>query len=185
AIEAHARGRTGLSRVAIALAPFAKETGFLALPMVLAWARFCEGERRYRPWMGRHALTVLVTLAVHGAVRLAWTGGGTRPHGTPAPEQLPAFALEVLEAFVARRPAPGLAPPALAIAAALAAVLLMRSLLRPSATWADAAAGRGSGEAMPGPAQAPMRDRSTAAFALGAAVLGLTPAVAGHLLMLT
>src|SRR5262249_51464106 len=51
AVEAHARGWTIRSRLAIALAPFAKETGFLAFPLVLAWSRFCEGERRVQPWM--------------------------------------------------------------------------------------------------------------------------------------
>ena len=48
-----------MSRVAIALAPFAKETGFLALPLVLAWARFCQALNG----RGVHTTAVLIEAA--------------------------------------------------------------------------------------------------------------------------
>ena len=175
AVEAHARGRIALSRVAIALAPFAKETGFLALPLVLAWARFSQGERRYRPWMGWHAVTVCGAFLVHVAVRLTWHAGGTTPRQALEPGRLPAAMLELISAFVAKSPAPGPAPAALAFAAAVGAFLLLRSTAPGPAAVTDAVAEPGSHRAA----------RGTAGFALTAAALGLAPAVAGHVMKMT
>src|SRR5262249_9915059 len=124
AVEAHARGWTIRSRLAIALAPFAKETGFLAFPLVLAWSRFCEGERRVQPWMRGHALATIAALLVHVGVRLSWRFGGTAGHEVAGLGQLGAAMLAIVRGFLALGPTPGLAPLVLAVAAAIAALLL-------------------------------------------------------------
>jgi hypothetical protein len=77
AVWLHVAGRTRVAIVLAALAPFAKETGFIAGPLLIAWSILCERERRVRVWMVVLAALLVAAVAVHAWVRMHWTAGGT------------------------------------------------------------------------------------------------------------
>ena len=170
AVDARARGRDRVALASAALAAFAKETGFLAFPLLAALDRLpgraprADGARW--PRLVPLALGFAAAAAVHVAVRLTW-----RPaDGAPRPEfgigRLPAILGEVLGGFVAGRPAPGPASVVLAI------------LAGGSAAWLIAARVRRGGTR---PAESP----GAGGFLALAIALGLAPFLVGHLLELT
>ena len=112
-----ARARRGRAAIWIGLAPLAKETGFLALPLVLLYSVVIEGERRPRRWM------IAPTLAAAAAVAACtfWCASrgeavAARPiiHATAA--DLPGALIGVLGGFLGSTPV--LAPVTMALAVA-------------------------------------------------------------------
>jgi hypothetical protein len=101
AVLAHSRGQDGRAALLAFLAPFAKETGFLAVGLVLGWAILIEGKRRYEPWMGRLALAAAGALLIHVAVRLTWRDvAGTAAERGPPGASLARALLGLLSSFV-------------------------------------------------------------------------------------
>ncbi|MGH3054928.1 MAG: hypothetical protein ACRDL7_08125, partial [Gaiellaceae bacterium] len=159
----HARRRHGRTALWIALAALAKETGFVALPLVLLDAWFIEGERRPRRWMMLPALAALAAAALHALVRLGWHGAGSAAVIRASAADLAAALLAVAAGFVGRSAVLVSATIALAaLSGAAAAALAMR------AREAESSAAR---RAIP--------------FAAIAAALGLAPLVLGSALHLT
>src|SRR5262249_11327169 len=70
---AYLESRRAWSLLLAALAPFAKETGFIAAPLVLGYAALCEGERRPRRWMAGQIAVAVTAVLVHLAVRATWS----------------------------------------------------------------------------------------------------------------
>jgi hypothetical protein len=166
AILDHARGKHGRTALWTALAPLAKETGFLALPLTLLYAWMIEHDRRPRRWMIAPALTTLGAALVHLLVRLTWRGAGSTVVIHAGVADLPAALLAVLSGFFGRWA--GAAPATLvcAMLAALAAALLV--VIGRRAPPADPRAASGA-----------------IAFAAIASALGLAPIAAGATLGLT
>lgn len=146
--------RPGVMLACAALAPLAKETGFLVLPLVLCYAVVCEGERRPRRWMMHLLLVTLAAAAAQAAVRATWPHGGAVARVSPLHPPGVAPLLGVLRGMLPDRPAPGLLPALLAGLAAAAALILFR--------------GARDGDAPP-------RARNQALFLGLAFALGITP----------
>ena len=123
----HVRARRGRAAVWIALAPLAKETGFVALPLVLLYAWLIENERRPRRWMIAPALAALAAAALHVLARLTWHGGGSSAAIHVSASDLSAAMFAMIGGFVGR--APVLTPPTIALAA-LAGVLAFSLMWR-------------------------------------------------------
>lgn len=166
AVLDHARGRRARAVVWILLAPLAKETGFLALPLVLLYAGCVEDERRPRRWMAPPALAATAAAALHVLARLSWKSAGSRATINASPADLLSALASAFSGFVGHSPV--LAPATLAFAAltALAAAALL--------------ALRRGGDAPVSPT--PGRALSFAALATA---LGLAPLVVGSALRQT
>ena len=89
----HARGRTSRALLAAALAPFAKESGFLAVPLILLYALLCEGRRRPDRRMAGYAAVWAGTLAIQLLVRAGWPPG-------PPHVSIPSTSLDMVHALV-------------------------------------------------------------------------------------
>jgi hypothetical protein len=167
AILDHARGRNARSALWSALAPLAKETGFVALPLTLLYAFTIERERAPRRWMIAPALATLGAAALHLIVRLTWRGAGSTTVIHAGVADLPAAMRDVVVGFFGRWAGPP-APATLgcALLAALAAALLL---------WRA----RRAAPAAPLPAVGAL------AFAAIASAMGLAPMAAGAALRLT
>ena len=142
AILDHARAKHGRSTLWMALAPLAKETGFLALPLTFLFARVIEGERRPHRWMLAPALVTLGAACLHVLVRMGWRSAGRAAVIHASSADLGAAWLGVLSGFLGRWT--GLAPVTLVFAglAALAAVALLALLGRRETPVAWPAASR-------------------------------------------
>ena len=165
-------GRKRRAALWVLLAPLAKETGFIALPLALAAAVVCEGERRPRVWMALQAFAFGIAAALHAWVRSTWRGSGTTAVITTSPHDLLVALGRALAGFVGGLPAPGLVSLAGALVAAGTVVVLMRS---------GAARAR---RARAAPAAATLLPHGGMLAAIGVA-LGLAPLVAGNLLRLS
>ncbi len=75
----HQQRRTRAAAVCMALAPFGKETGFLALPLALLDARFGEGRWFTRREVTAYGAGVGIAIVAHAAVRLAWAPAARTP----------------------------------------------------------------------------------------------------------
>jgi hypothetical protein len=163
AVLQQSRGHTARALALAALAPFAKETGFLAGPLVIAWAILCDGERRIRPWMLAQAAVTAAAALVHVWARRTWTMGGRSPETETATPALAHALGHVLSAF--------LTIPAVVAGLSLALAALgfacVKALLRSSP--------RPTGPARPSPD----------GFLALAAAAGLSPMLLGHALSLT
>jgi hypothetical protein len=171
AIDARARGRDRVALASAALAAFAKETGFVAFPLLAVLDRLPGRDPPRRdgarwPRLVPLALVFAVAVAIHVAVRLTWRSADSAPRAEFGVGRLPAILGEVLGGFVVGRPTPGAASVVLAI------------LAGGSAAWLIAALDR-RGEARP--AASPGAN----GFLALAAALGLAPFLLGHLLKLT
>jgi hypothetical protein len=167
AILDHARGRNARSALWSALAPLAKETGFVALPMTVLYALTIERERAPRRWMIAPALATLGAAALHLTVRLTWRGTGSTAVIHAGVADLPAAMRDVMAGFLGRWAGPP-APATLgcALLAALAAALLLRLAARTAPAAPHSVAG-------------------AMAFAAIASALGLAPLAAGATLRVT
>ena len=128
ALALHARGRRGLALAAAALAPFAKESGFLVFPLMLAWSVLCEGTRRPRRWMLGPLLAMIVALLAHALVRRSWIAPTVTAAGAFGIRDLLVALGQLVTRFVLPRP-PAEAVSAIAglLGGALAAVLIARA----------------------------------------------------------
>lgn len=113
-----------------ALATFAKESGFIVLPLFVAFELLCRRERRWRDWLPLHAAVWLACAGAHVLVRLGWG-----PRAAAAPLERSAGTLlhvvgEAFAGFVGRRPV--LEPWALlaGVAAGTSVFLLLREFER-------------------------------------------------------
>ena len=172
ALHDHAEGRNRRVALWVLLAPLAKETGFLAFPLVVLDAALIGRERRPRGWMALPALAWITAAALHVLARLSWTGAGRGAALEGTAPDIPGALLQVVAGFIQTRMPSGGASPALAVPLALAALAAL-------ATWA----------AWPRPRAAAMSVGRPPAGALGfaalATALGLAPLVAGAALHLT
>ena len=146
----------------ILLAPLAKETGFVALPLVMLAAVLCHGEDLRRRWVALDVLAFVMAAAIHLLVRAFWHSAGSAAVITSTAGGIVASLLQVMTAFVGGMPAGDAWTFASAIAAAAVIVLLWR------------AAPRGTPAHLRG-----------ATFAAAAAVIGLAPLVIASGLRLT
>jgi hypothetical protein len=173
ALESHARGRYGRAGAWAALAPLAKETGFVAFPL-MALHGVLLGPRRRGRWMPWYAATFAAAAGIHLAARSSWhVGLGAARLERSLPDLLAAVS-QVLGGFVGRTPALSAGAVALAVVAAAAAAGLMRAPARP-----------GPGANPQDDARAGAPGRGSGAFLLGAATIGLAPLVLGNLSRLT
>ncbi|TMQ70457.1 MAG: hypothetical protein E6K81_12545 [Candidatus Eisenbacteria bacterium] len=108
ALDAYQCGRTGQALAWTALAPFAKETGFLVFPLLLLAGYTTDAG----------------ALAVHLLVRSGWHTGGAIIRDALTTQRLPATLLQILTEFVSRHPAPGPGSVALAVSAGVCAFAL-------------------------------------------------------------
>ena len=169
ALDAHLRKRHTVALLVATLAAFAKESGFLAFPLLIACAFLCGDERPGRGWVARLIAAGAVAIAIHAAVRFTWHTAGGTIRTAAVVERLPTILGYMLEGFVSR-PAPGKWSLALAALAGVGAVLLISARPTPAAKHP------------PGP------ERSLAGgttFTAIAAALGLAPVIAAHVLHLT
>jgi hypothetical protein len=166
AILDHARGRRGRAALWILLAPLAKETGFVALPLTLLYAWLIEHEGRPRRWMIAPALAALAAAAVHVVVRLGWRSAGSAVVIHTRVAEIPAALFAVLTGFFGRWS--GVAASTLAFAglAALSAALLFRL-------------------ARSDPPAAPGGSSGAIAFAAISSAVGIAPLAVGATLRLT
>lgn len=171
ALDAHRSGRHGQAILWAALAPFAKETGFLAFPLLAVWAFLVEARPPARGWATLVATTLSGTLLLHLAVRLTWHVGPVIPRSEIHTGRIMPILGQVLEGFAGGRVTWSAWPLALAVLAGGGLALMLHALER-------------AGPSERGNPSGPSRARA-ATFVAIAAALGLTPLVAGHLLKLT
>ncbi|OGF04749.1 MAG: hypothetical protein A2W00_09665, partial [Candidatus Eisenbacteria bacterium RBG_16_71_46] len=124
AVLAHVEGRSSRALVLAALAPFAKESGFLVAPLILAFAFLVEGRRRLEPWMLRQALVWIAALGIHALVRTTWPPGGDAALHPYVARELPEAFVAIAQSFVYPGAPAGIATGLLGIAAAVAVWLL-------------------------------------------------------------
>ena len=170
ALDAYQCGRTGQALAWTALAPFAKETGFLVFPLLLLAGYTTDAERPRGGWVARLAGVGAGALAVHLLVRSGWHTGGAIIRDALTTQRLPATLLQILTEFVSRHPAPGPGSVALAVSAGVCAFALFAyAARRPQPDAHELAAPPPGG----------------VAFVAGAAALGLLPLGVAPLLGLT
>ena len=167
AVFAHQRGRRGWALIAAGLAPFAKETGLIVAPLLVAYTVLVEGERRFRPWMLWQGVVAACVVAVHIAVRVYWHVGARLPAGASTPLDLPSGLAQFAAGFVPAGIGPGGAAwlPALLAAGASAAFL--------------AAGARGRTGAMPDSSSPVLPRRRIGTFLVVAIILGVLPLLVG------
>ena len=167
ALLAHVAGRRGLAVACVALAPFAKETGFLAAPLIGLYVCLCEGARRLGPRTAGPLLASLVAAGIHWVVRTTWPGAGTAARiDVSATSLLPGVG-QALGAFVSVSAVGGPSAVALGAVAGLCAAALVRQASTPGLPMRT-----------PGPARALL-------FVSTAAAIGIAPMVVSQLLRLT
>jgi len=72
ALVAYVDSRMRWALALAALAPFAKETGFIAGPLIVGYAVLGQGVRRPQRWMAAQLGVLVAALAIHFAVRTTW-----------------------------------------------------------------------------------------------------------------
>ncbi len=169
AIDAAQMRRPSRALVLSALAPFAKETGFLVFPLLALMHGFSRD--RSRAWLQRIGLVAIGCLTVHVLVRLHW-----RPVAPGEPARAAGTHLLVVAYEVARGFLPFTIDWAGTGVAQAAAVALITAILVP----------RMLRTAAPGPDDRPgASGHGGARIVVAAACLGMFPLVAGHVLKLT
>jgi hypothetical protein len=159
----HVRGRTARALLVAALAPFAKESGFLAVPLILLHALLCEGRRRPDRRMAGYAAVWAGTLAIQLLVRAGWPPG-------PPHVSVPSSALDMVQALASIFTgflSPGVPPGATGFVLGLLAAASVALLARTPRTRLRGGPLAGAG--------APVRPYGAAAFLAIAAVLGTAP----------
>ncbi len=170
AIVAQLEKRVVLSLVLACAAPFAKETGFLVWPLLIA-AHVAEHRRLPgRRWFTLHGIGFAAVALAHALVRLSWvhTGNAFKMHPSPA-----ALA-ENLRGFIASF-APWGMPPREALPIALGLIAAA------ACAWMLSRARRES----PNATTAPPPWHRGFSFAVLALLAGLAPLTVGHLLSLS
>lgn len=167
AIDALAAGARWRAVTSCLLAPFAKETGFVALPLLAIHAYAFDLKDRLRGWLPSLAGATALALALHAIVRTFWVSAGTTAQIDSRPARLIEAVSHALGgAFSAGAPRDGWTL-ALGLAAGLVALWLLLSR---------------TGERT-APEGAPAR--RVALFLVFALAVGALPVVVGHLLGLT
>jgi hypothetical protein len=169
ALEAHMAGRRRLAMAAAFLAPLAKETGFVTVPLLVAYDQIVA--RNPAPRLGwlRYGLAAALALGLHLVARWSWPPSGSAVKHSRDPLQLAGSIVSAAQAFVS--PAPTAPPRAETVACAVLGVVALVVLSRFKVVTPPA---------LERPSARP-RGRITPFLAL-AATLGALPAVAGHLL---
>jgi hypothetical protein len=167
ALADHMEGRDRRALLWAALAPLAKETGFVTLPLMIAYEVLCRRDRRWRSWLPGQVAAWLAVAAIHVATRLGWHMSGTSARIERSPTGVIHGLGEVLGGFVGRTPIiETWAMVAAVVAGASAALLLLgNGVARPPARTA---------------ADHP-HDIRTLLFLLLAIAAGLAPMLAGQL----
>jgi hypothetical protein len=168
ALHQHIRGRRGLALGLAALAPFAKETGFLASPLILLYSWLCRTGRRFEAWMVGPVLVTIGSAALHWGARMTWKSAGTSARIELTLPELSSGLAQALGAFGSVPTTLGTPAAWFGAVAAVAVALLIRDRTQRD----DGAVER--------PGTAPVQ-----VFLVVAAALGLCPMVVGHLLELT
>jgi hypothetical protein len=163
AVLALDRDRRTLALGLAACAMFSKETGFVVVPLLLAWDVLVARRKLAPRWIGALAGTTAAAVAIHALVRLSWPvaaryAGGDAAGATAFPW---ARLGEFFAGFWSAGPAHGALAIALGIAAGVAAAALVRA-------EPEASADRGRRDASPSRA-------GGFAFAALALALGLLP----------
>ncbi|MGH7741654.1 MAG: hypothetical protein ACRENS_06485, partial [Candidatus Eiseniibacteriota bacterium] len=133
AVELHASGRRAGSLALAGLAAFAKESGFLAFPLLAGYAWIAGRPRPTKRWWVEAAAVLIAAIAIHLAARSTWTAVAHRVRSPFSPFALEP-ALRALMADLAPGPLALGAPALLALAAAGMAWPLMSARSRDSAT---------------------------------------------------
>lgn len=170
AVAAHLADRRW-SLLPAALAPFAKETGFLAFGLLALLEIIRPAAPRLRLWWSCLVLLLCLDAGLHALVRLAWTPGAGAPHPALEPGRLATILEEMFTGFVSTSFPVDARSVALAIVAAAAAALLLLRASRQPHTRQD-----------PG---ARLAMKPALVFTAAAALLGVMPVVSGHLLTVT
>ena len=166
ALDAWLSGRRRRALAWALLAPFAKESGFAVFPLLVAFDLVAAGRRPDRDRFGPLAAVFSVDVALHVLARLTWHTAGGSERTTLEPARLGAVFAQALGGFVSTNVS--LAPTAIAVAAASGALAVAWLLLAARAP-------------APAPAADAVEPRRALAFVAVAALVGLAPAVAGHL----
>jgi hypothetical protein len=168
-VAAELERRRALALCCALFAPLAKETGFLLFPLLPLIALWSDGLRSARSRAVRLAPAFLLVVAIHAAVRLAWTIPESSRRATLAPGRLVEALAELLGGFVAHLAGPGPGSLALALLAAAAAGILILAARSTSEHSAET--------------ETPVPHAT--GFLLVAAALGLSPLIMGHALRFT
>ncbi len=167
AVDAHMQGRRGLAMAATFLAPLAKETGFVVVPLLIALDLTVTRDRRPRGWTGC-ILAAALALGLHALARWSWPATGSAPRPALDFGQLPGAIADGIRGVVA--PIPAAPPGAGTILCAALGVVALIALSRITTA----------------PPRSPRPPEAlTARFLAVATALGGLPVVAGHLLRLT
>ncbi len=173
AVDAHQAGRHRLALLGVVLAPMAKETGFVALPLLIASDVVLLRRVGRVPQLLRYASGAVLSLCIHVAARLSWGAATGTLRNVIEPERLTAVLSGAARGFILR--APETAPGAEALVLASIAALLSFALVALARSFER--------EAPEAPNQT--IHRRGILFATVAALFGVVPVVVGHLLTLT
>lgn len=171
-LDAFQRGRRDLAAVAAFLAPLAKETGFVFVPLLAAYEGVLRRRLLPRPVLTGCGLATLLALVLHLLARQTWpAGAGWIDDTAPARSLAPAL-VEALRGFVS--PAPSFSIDFVLVLRIAIAIAALRLLLRGESPGGDA----------PSPEGAVPPDR-VAVMLVAGLLLCAMPTLVGHAARLT